>query len=470
MLASESREIQVLNRNFLREWFIPRLPRLCSRRRGKPLAIGIIGAGVSGLCAAYELSNLGFSTTVLEAASRIGGRIYTHRFSPEQYGELGAMRIPDVHSAVKHYVECFGLRIRPFRSNSITRATDFDSHRLYEELLIEIWKDIRPVDLLGLRANRLESIFAKYERLSLKEFLSSRTGPQDCDRLLAGEHMNAYKESSFLETVLGFLNYKDGSMCEIVGGLSCLSDAFAAAIQSHPGCSLRTKSQVHAIYVGKEGVTVRGRNTRPFEGKFDFVICAVPPAALAQIQFEPGLNSQTREALGSHYIAASKTIGLFSKSFWRSAINGGVRYVDSDSESLWYPSSDLRVLTLQYSRGDAALRFSEFDLSRKETVLVEHLRRLHPGANIQLLDIIHESWKSPITSGGGFCRLKPGQFSRQCVTAPWAPIPLERPTLFFAGEAYSLTHGWIQGAIESALNAVQAVADTSTRLQRTQKL
>lgn len=41
--------------------------------------VAVVGAGVAGLAAARELRDRGLRVTVLEARSRIGGRILTHR-------------------------------------------------------------------------------------------------------------------------------------------------------------------------------------------------------------------------------------------------------------------------------------------------------------------------------------------------------------------------------------------------------
>ena len=84
---------------------------------GLPLKkIIIIGAGISGLVAAYELSKIGHNVIVLEGNSRIGGRVLTLRdnFSDGHFVEAGAARIPPSHNLTLAYVKHFGLNLKPF--------------------------------------------------------------------------------------------------------------------------------------------------------------------------------------------------------------------------------------------------------------------------------------------------------------------------------------------------------------------
>src|SRR5918999_458413 len=85
-------------------------PRAGARKR-----FGIVGAGLAGLVAAYELAAQGHEPVVLEAQNRVGGRIYTLRsFAPGLYAEAGGMRIPRVHDLTLRYCELFGLGMEPF--------------------------------------------------------------------------------------------------------------------------------------------------------------------------------------------------------------------------------------------------------------------------------------------------------------------------------------------------------------------
>src|SRR5687768_16341685 len=84
-------------------------------RPQSPKRVIIIGAGIAGLVAAFELQCQGHEPLDLEAQHRVGGRVYTIRdFAPGLYAEAGAMRIPRVHDLTLGYCELFGLPLRPF--------------------------------------------------------------------------------------------------------------------------------------------------------------------------------------------------------------------------------------------------------------------------------------------------------------------------------------------------------------------
>ena len=81
-----------------------------------PQRVIVVGAGMAGLTAAYELQRAGHDVVVLEAQSRVGGRVYTMRepFSDGLYAEVGAMRLPRTHHLTMAYIDKFKIKTSPF--------------------------------------------------------------------------------------------------------------------------------------------------------------------------------------------------------------------------------------------------------------------------------------------------------------------------------------------------------------------
>jgi hypothetical protein len=83
--------------------------------RGSPKRVVILGAGLAGMVAGYELSQLGHNVTILEARMRSGGRVHTLRepFSDGLFAEAGAARIPDDHDLTLKYLKLFDVPLEP---------------------------------------------------------------------------------------------------------------------------------------------------------------------------------------------------------------------------------------------------------------------------------------------------------------------------------------------------------------------
>src|SRR5258706_76479 len=57
--------------------------------------ICVVGAGISGLAAAYRVHKAGSTVIVLEAGDRVGGRVWTERLSNGTPFEIGAQWVSD---------------------------------------------------------------------------------------------------------------------------------------------------------------------------------------------------------------------------------------------------------------------------------------------------------------------------------------------------------------------------------------
>src|ERR1700740_1771428 len=87
-----------------------------------PRKIIIIGAGMAGLSAGYELTQAGHDVTILEARAIPGGRVHTLRepFADGQYAECGAARIPDDHDLTLKYVKLFDVPLEPMYPSNLS--------------------------------------------------------------------------------------------------------------------------------------------------------------------------------------------------------------------------------------------------------------------------------------------------------------------------------------------------------------
>src|SRR5215218_3149540 len=102
-------------REMLQRSFAAGAALLISERFSGPLLAGagrvvVIGAGFSGLAAAYELGRAGYEVTVVEARNRIGGRVISFSdLVPGKNVEGGGELIGSNHPAWVAYKEKFGL-------------------------------------------------------------------------------------------------------------------------------------------------------------------------------------------------------------------------------------------------------------------------------------------------------------------------------------------------------------------------
>jgi monoamine oxidase len=146
---------------------------LAAGRRTKKVII--VGAGLAGLSAAYELSRAGHEVTILEAQSRCGGRVLTLRdaFADGLYADAGATRIPDHHHFTLRYVKLFKLPLEPFQPRGLATVYHVRGKRVLVKSGAKIdW----PLDLRAdERGISLDQLRAKYQQNSMLKELGDVT-------------------------------------------------------------------------------------------------------------------------------------------------------------------------------------------------------------------------------------------------------------------------------------------------------
>jgi len=101
-------------------------------RSGSGKDVVILGAGLAGLVAGWELQKAGHHVTILEAQLHPGGRVHTIRegLSDDLYAEAGAGRIPANHEVTLEWVKYFGLELEPFYPKDLAQIASLKGKRV----------------------------------------------------------------------------------------------------------------------------------------------------------------------------------------------------------------------------------------------------------------------------------------------------------------------------------------------------
>jgi monoamine oxidase len=449
---------------------------------GSPRKVAVVGAGMAGLVAAWELLRAGHQPIVLEARGRVGGRIYTLRepFADGLYAEVGAMRIPRSHALTLAYCERFRLPLAPFTATNPSAFVHVGGRRLRAGKIGAEAAELpfalaphergRPVetlwaeaiaDLTAALARERDAAWAaiveRYDGFSTREFLESRgwsEGAIELFGLLAFQE--ALMNSSFLECFREEVTHCYTDLSHIEGGMDRLPLAFVPDLRRH----IRFGARLVAIDQSDSAVTVHyqtagGRATETA----DYAILTVPFPVLRHVEaLKPFSRAKQRAIRQLHYDASAKILFQCRRRFWEEddGIFGGGTVTDLPIRAVWYPDHGREtgrgVLLASYTWSEDAQRWGSLAPADRIAQALENLTVIHPQAAREFEVGASYMWHDDPFAGGAFALFDPGQHTllHDAIVAPEGRI-------LFAGEHASLAHAWIQGAIESGLRAALAI-------------
>ena len=470
--------------------------------RGKHVVV--LGAGISGLTAAYELEQAGFLVTLLEARTRVGGRAWTvrngdaiemigestqvARLSDGIYFNAGPARIPGFHQGLLGYAKKFGVPMEvEVNSSRSAYIMANDGSKLRMRTAINDMRG-RLAELLSkaISQGSLDKELSAADREKLLPFLrvygdlgendrfigTERSGftvppgagptfasPSTAlplDQLLANEQLS---RTLFEEDL-----YMQATMFEPVGGMDRIHHAMNAALRrpallgAEVKCIRQSDRGVEIVYVDKASGIVQ-----TVDG--DFLICTIPFPVLAKIDnnFSPTLK-RTIAAVRSDF---SNKVAFESPRFWENDnIYGGISFVGGETGVVWYPSAGLQsergLLLACYSSGAGAAKFQKRPIAEQIDRSRAVIERLHPGHGKDLENPIAVDWnKIPYSLGpwpdwnaGSANGMQEGHIDNEDFRFLLKP----EGRVYFAGSALSQTPGWQEGGIQSARTQVLALA------------
>src|SRR5262245_58353030 len=103
----------------------------------------IVGAGFSGLTAAYELSRAGYDVTVVEARNRVGGRVVSFRdLVPGKNVEGGAELIGSNHPTWVAYRDRFKFSFLDVHEEDLEAPIFLNGKKLSGDQSEKLWEEL----------------------------------------------------------------------------------------------------------------------------------------------------------------------------------------------------------------------------------------------------------------------------------------------------------------------------------------
>jgi monoamine oxidase len=427
-----------------------------------PSKIIILGAGISGLCAAYELQKRGFEVHVLEARNRVGGRVYTIRdpFEQGQFAEAGAMVVPESHHLTKHYLAEFGLRLLPIPSNS--PAVYLRAGKRFIGSSEDAWN---PASLQKIHlTSTIDKITASLsqtpwppeelhslDRLSFYAYLIQQGISRDTIGFLCMEYIDEWGDGiesySALSGFYDLARGRSGSLYRIEGGSDRLPQAFASRVPK-----IRLNCTVNRIAQTEKNVEVtyqENGSIKTLQG--DFAICTIPFAVLKQVSIDlPAEKQNAIQELG--YTSVSRVYAQFRKRFWMKQGLSGNAYTDHEFFSIFHTTGnqagELGILEA-YVSGPLSRKLSALNEKERIGSALRLMENLQPGLYDHVINTTSISWDNDRWAGGAYSWFRPGQMTS---LLPILGKPVCR--IHFAGDHTSALPGWMQGALESAERVV----------------
>ena len=203
----------------------------------------------------------------------------------------------------------------------------------------------------------------------------------------------------------------------------------------------------------------------------DFLLCTLPCPVLSRIDVQPEFSGPKWRAIRElNYDSSTKVLAVARRRFWESddGIYGGGTFTDLPLATAYYPSDNAEardarvsagpgVLLASYSWGQTARRLASLDHTARAGRRAAASRRAcirssrKPGI---MRETRSWSWDNHPLSSGAFAWFLPGQH-----TELHAALVAPEGRIFFAGEHASLTHTWMQGALESGLRATREMLE-----------
>jgi monoamine oxidase len=447
--------------------------------------VAVVGAGIAGLHCAYRLQQAGVEVKVFEAASRVGGRMFTAR--DEDYDgqlfELGGELIDSNHTTLITLAEELGVALDDRFDENIQPDVWFvNGAEVPEQTIVEQFKAVAPAMADAVTAaddEEDDTAFNELDQTPLASWLDENVPAADYPELSA-ILISAYRGEFGLETeeqsalnLLYLIGADEPDPFRIFGESDERyhahegSDAFPfrLAQQLSAGDALRFRSKLTRLSGEDEGgftLTLVDTDTEAErEERFARVVIAVPFSVLRQVKLDVPLSDLKRQIIDElGYGTNAKVMGQFETRVWREDYEkSGTVTSDLPLQQVWDSSigqpGDRGILT-NFLGGRAGVEVGEGEAEDYYTGLLSDLDQIFPGAAdaYRAGSARRMHWPSYEHTRGSYTCYKPGQWSF------WGNEGLREGNVHFCGEHTSVDfQGWMEGGAETGARAAAEILE-----------
>ena len=463
----------------------------------------VLGAGLAGMLAAYELRRAGYEVRVLEFQNRSGGRNFSLRggdsltelgghtqtceFAPGNYINPGPWRIPYHHQALLHYCHAFGVALEPFievNHNTLLHSsrTFGGKPQRYRDVMSDFSGYTAELLAKAINQNKLDQPVSSEEKHDLLlamqgwgrldgtyayskgELASARRGfekapgggPNGAPTQSALLGRSEIMRSGLWEWLAFNMSYDvQTTMFQPVGGMDMIGRAFGR----HVNDLVTHNIKVTKIAQDGAGVTVTytdGNHGGAVEhANAEYCVCTIPLSILSQLDVQ--VSGPMRAAIAAVPYASSVKVGLeFNRRFWEQDDNiyGGISFTDQPISQVSYPSTGYfsqgpAVLLGGYMFGPAAYDFAGMTPAERVQTALKQGAVLHKQYHGEFRNGVGVAWsRMPWTLG--CC----GMWSEESRKQHYKTLTTMDQRIVLAGEHASYVGCWQEGALLSSLSAI----------------
>ncbi|KAK6183040.1 hypothetical protein SNE40_010592 [Patella caerulea] len=466
------------------------------KKSKEDVKIVIVGAGIAGLSAAKHLHDAGFNNvTILEATSRIGGRIHTIPFgkTESEIIELGAQWIhgEGEENSVYTFAMDHDLLNPLIRWNWRTgKFYNESGHAISEEISMKAMNLAFEVEETLDEESRTKNILAdedlylygyfdrRFEKLASTEFpKDDEDNAKDCFNYFLNYLRFDNGNDLRLQFSQNFGGYfavgENKDVCISNGGFQTITDILASYL---PKDSIHLDSPVSSIKWSTPEIKVVCGSGAEFSA--DHVIVTVSLGYLQKHHehlFEPSLPLNKSQALHQiGYGTVNKIFLYYDEPFWTKG-QGTIRFAwtdknrDINSADEWYkaidgfdkPHNNAHVLVGSVV-GEEGKYIESLDKEEVSRVCTQQIRMFLNDDSIPApRDVLVTKWNSDKWSCGSYSYMKQeSSESRRNDLAQPLYNDDNKPVVLFAGEAYHKTrYSTTDGARSSGIDQAQILTN-----------